>query len=136
MLKFLIDARMIFVSPAHLLLILNLLTPFNIILKYLTNTSHVNVFRWLLVCDINTNGTSFTPCNLNTPNEGKLEFFTDISNYLQDFQCDEIIIGGDFNLVMYLTKDKRGRYACTHIHSLEEIKEFAQLGMSKTYSYR
>ena len=128
MLKFLIDACMIFVSPAHLLLILNLLTPFNIILKYLTNTS--------LVCDINTNGTSFTLCNLNAPNQGNLEFFRDISNYLRDFQCDEIIIGGDYNLVMYLTKDKRGRYACTHIHSLEEIKEFAQLGMSKTYSYR
>ena len=115
MLKFLIDAHMIFVSPAHLFLILNLPTPFNIILKYLTNTSRVNAFKQILVYNINTNGTSFTLCNLNAPNQGNLEFFRDISNYLQDFQCDEIFIGGDFNLVMYLTKDKRGRYACTHI---------------------
>ena len=37
-----------------------------------------------------------------------LSFFRDISNYLQDFQCDEIIIGGDFSLVMDIKKDKRG----------------------------
>ena len=38
-----------------------------------------------IICDINTNGTSFTFCNLYTPNEDRPEFFRDISNYLQDF---------------------------------------------------
>ena len=65
------------------------------------------------ICDINRNSTSFTLSNLYAPNEDKPEFFRDISNYLQDFQCDEIIIGGDFNLVMDITKDKRGGCACT-----------------------
>ena len=51
-----------------------------------------------------------------------LSFFRDISNYLQDFQCDEIIIGGDFNLVMDIKKDKRGGRACTHKNSVEEVK--------------
>ena len=51
-----------------------------------------------IICDIKTKGTIFTVCNLYAPNEDKPEFFRDISNYLQDFQCDEIIIGSDFNL--------------------------------------
>ena len=75
-----------------------------------------------IICDINTNGTSFTLCNLYAPNEDRPEFFRGISNYLQDFQCDEIIIGGDFNLVMDIEKDKRGGRACTHKNSLKEVK--------------
>lgn len=38
-----------------------------------------------VMCDIITNGTSFTLCNLYVPNEDKPEFFRDTSNYLQDF---------------------------------------------------
>ena len=50
-----------------------------------------------IICDINTNSTTFTLCNLYAPNEDKPEFFRDISKYLQDFQCDGIIIAGDKN---------------------------------------
>ena len=35
---------------------------------------------------------------------------------------NEIIIGGDFNLVMDIKKDKRGGRACTHKNSLKEVK--------------
>jgi len=69
-----------------------------------------------------TNGTIFTLCNLYAPDEDKPEFFRDISNYLQDFQCDEIIIGSDFNLVMDINKNKKGGRPCTHKNSLEEVK--------------
>ena len=46
------------------------------------------------------------------------EFFRDICNYLQDFQCDE----GEFYLVMDIKNDKRGERACTHKNSLKEVK--------------
>ena len=75
-----------------------------------------------IICDININGTSFTLCNLYAPNEDKPEFFRDISNYLQDFQCNEIIIGGDFNLVMDIKKHKRGGRACTHNFAEKKMK--------------
>ena len=60
------------------------------------------------------------------PNEDKPDFFKDISFYLQDFQCDEVIIGGDFNLVMDIKKDKRGGRASTHKNSVEEVKEICE----------
>ena len=61
-----------------------------------------------IICDTNTNGTSFTLCNLYAPNEDKPEFVRDISNYLQDFQRNEIIIEVDFNLVMDIKKIREG----------------------------
>ena len=75
-----------------------------------------------IICDICTNGKNITLCNLYAPNEDKPDFFRDIAIYLQDFQCDEIIIGGDFNLVMDVSKDKKGGRASTHKNSLEEVK--------------
>ena len=75
-----------------------------------------------IICDICTNGKNITLCNLYAPNEDKPDFFRDIAIYLQDCQCDEIIIGGDFNLVMDVSKDKKGGRASTHKNSLEEVK--------------
>ena len=95
-----------------------------IILILQINKTHSDPNGRFIICDINTNstnGTCFTLCNLYTPSEERPEFFRDISNYLQDFQCNEIIIGGDFNLVMDIKKDKRGGH-CTHKNSLKEVK--------------
>jgi len=38
------------------------------------------------------------------------------------FRCEEIILGGDFNLVMDVTKDKRGGKATMHRNSLKMIQ--------------
>ena len=38
------------------------------------------------------------------------------------FKCDEIIIGGDFNLVLDVAKDKTGGRPTTHWKSLKELK--------------
>ena len=38
------------------------------------------------------------------------------------FKCDEIIIGGDFNLVLDVLKDKTGGKATTHRNSRKELK--------------
>ena len=72
-----------------------------------------------IICDIKANGKMITLCNLYAPNDDKPDFFRDISTYLREFQCDEIIIGGDFNLVLDITKDKRGGRPTTHKNSLK-----------------
>lgn len=79
-----------------------------------------------IICDIKANGKMITLCNLYAPNDDKPDFFRDISTYLREFQCDEIIIGGDFNLVLDITKDKRGGRPTTHKNSLKEVKEICE----------
>ena len=40
------------------------------------------------------------------------------------FRCDEIIFGGDFNLVLDILKDKKGGSLYTHSNSLKVLKSF------------
>ena len=44
---------------------------------------------------------------------------------MQDFHCDDIILGGDFNLVLNLQKDKKGGLAKTHTKAVNTINEHA-----------
>ena len=44
-------------------------------------------------------------------------FFELFFDHLYDFECDEIIIGGDFNLVLNIDMDKKGGLARTHLKS-------------------
>ena len=43
---------------------------------------------------------------------------------VSDFQCDDLIIGGDFNLILDLDKDKKGGRYKTHTRSVKALKEF------------
>ena len=65
-----------------------------------------------------------TLCNLYAPNDDKPDFFRDISTYLREFQCDKIIIGGDFNLVLDITKDKRRSRTCVLRYIENQEKRF------------
>ena len=42
------------------------------------------------------------------PNKDNPAFFEDLFYNLSDFNCDDIVIVGDFNLVLDVEKDKRG----------------------------
>ena len=46
-------------------------------------------------------------------------FFLNFFDHLNDFQCDEVIIGGDFNLVLDLDMDKKSGLAKTHTESIK-----------------
>lgn len=46
-----------------------------------------------------------------------LDFF----GHLEDFKCYDIIIGGDFDLVINLEKDKTGGLSKTHQNSVKII---------------
>ena len=55
-----------------------------------------------------------TLANLYAPNEDNPQFLEDIFNHLEVFKCEEIIVGGDFNLVLDLGGAKYGGLAKTH----------------------
>ena len=55
-----------------------------------------------------------TLTNIYAPNNDDSNFFTSVFSHLADFKCNEIIIGGDFNLVLDVEKDKKGGLARTH----------------------
>ena len=70
-----------------------------------------------IICDIQANSKSLTLANIYAPNEDSPAFFLDFFDHLSDFNCDDIVIGGDYNLVMDLEKDKRGGLFRTHQNS-------------------
>ena len=48
-----------------------------------------------------------TVAALYAPNDDDPSFFLNFFDHLNDFKCDEVIIGGDFNLVLDLDTDKK-----------------------------
>ena len=78
-----------------------------------------------IICDINANEKNLTWANIYAPNDDNAAFFLDFFGPLDDFKCDDIIIAGDFNLVLDLEKDKSGGIAKTHQNSTKIIQEFS-----------
>ena len=52
-----------------------------------------------------------TLATIYAPNDDDPSFFEGFFSHLQDFQCEDIILGGDFNLILNLEKDKKGGLA-------------------------
>ena len=78
-----------------------------------------------VICDIKTNERFFTLATIYAPNDDDPAFFECFFSHLQDFNCDDIILGGDFNLVLNLEKDKKGRPVKTHTKAINAINEHA-----------
>ena len=66
-----------------------------------------------LIFDLTTNDVNMTLANIYAPNEDNPAFFEDLFYRLSDLNCDDIVIGGDFNLVFDLEKDKKGGFGKT-----------------------
>ena len=77
-----------------------------------------------IICHIETEGKCITLATLYAPNEDEPSFFQDFFDHLSDFRCDDLIIGGDFNLILDLDKDKKGGRYKTHTRSVKTLKEF------------
>ena len=61
--------------------------------------------------------------NVYAPNEDDPDFFKSLAEHIEDFQKDEIVIGGDFNLVLDIEKDKKGGLAKTHNNAEKTVCE-------------
>ena len=77
-----------------------------------------------IICDITAEKKCMTIATLYAPNDDDPNFFLNFFDHLNDFQCDEVIIGGDFNLVLDLDMDKKGGLAKTHTESVKILKDF------------
>ena len=69
------------------------------------------MIRRYIICDLKVNGKYITLVNVYAPNEDDPDFFKSLAEHIEDFQKDEIVIGGDFSLVLDIEKDKKGGLA-------------------------
>ena len=67
-----------------------------------------------IIVDIKTESKTLTLANILAPNNDDPFFFKNVFKHLLAFECKEIILGGDFNLVLDLQKDKKGGSPVTH----------------------
>ena len=72
-----------------------------------------------IICDIKANKKCLTLANIYAPNEDDQAFFL-------DFECDDVIIVGEYNPVLDTEKDKQGGLAKTHQNSVKIIQEFSE----------
>ena len=79
-----------------------------------------------IICDIKANERPLTLANIYAPNEDNPSFIQNFLDHIVDFKCEDIIIGGDFNLVMDIDKDKKGGLARTQQNSLKIIHEMKE----------
>jgi len=79
-----------------------------------------------IICDIQANSKSLTLANIYAPKEDSPAFFLDFFDHLSNFNCDDIVIGGDYNLVLDLEIDKRGGLFRTNQTSVKIVKEFCE----------
>ena len=75
-----------------------------------------------IVCDIRTDEKLFTLANIYAPTEDPT-FFKQVFDHLQDFVCEEIILGGDFNLVLDFKEDKKGGLPRAYQNALKIIHQ-------------
>ena len=75
-----------------------------------------------IIIDIEVGELILTICNIYAPNKNDPIFFQNIREQMIMFRCEEIILGGDFNLVMDVKKDKKGGKSSTHQNSLRVIQ--------------
>ena len=87
------------------------------ILKYYSDPEG----RFITV-DIKTQDKIITLQNIYAPNNDARDFFKNVFNNLSTFECEHIVLGGDFNLVQNIPKDKKAGNQTTHFKSLEEIE--------------
>ena len=78
-----------------------------------------------VIVDIKMEEKILTLVNLYAPNDDNPTFFKNVLNQLLSFDCGEIILGGDYNLVMEVGKDKSGGNPTTNKNSLKEVRYIA-----------
>ena len=91
------------------------------ILKYFSDPDG----RFITV-DIKTEDKTITLQNIYAPNYDDPNFFQSAFNNLSTFECEHLVLGGDFNLVQNIQKDKKGGNFTTHFKSLEVIEMFKE----------
>jgi len=74
-----------------------------------------------IICDVKIEERCITLATLYAPNDDEPTFCRNFFDHELDFRCEDLIIGGDFNLVLDLGKDKKGGRAKTHTESVKVL---------------
>ena len=70
--------------------------------------------------------TTFFKLGVYGPNNDGPEFSKQFGENLLDFSGENIILAGDFNLVLEVEKDKQGGNPTTHNNALQELDKIIQ----------
>ena len=81
--------------------------------------------RFIIIDDIKIENKITTLVNIYAPNDDNPAFFKKVLSHLLSFDCEGIVLGGDFNLVLDVQKDKEGGNPVTHKNSLKEVQNIA-----------
>ena len=65
----------------------------------------------LIICKLTTESCVYVICNIYGHNEDKVDLFAALNENLKECNCENIIIGGDFNFVLDDTLDAKNRNA-------------------------
>ena len=83
--------------------------------------------RYIIICDIEIDQKCITLATLYAPNNDDPGFFEALLAHLLDFECDDIILGGDFNLVLDVDAVKKGGNPTTHRKCLDLVDAYRAL---------
>ena len=75
-----------------------------------------------IIVDIKTENKTLTLLNIYAPNDDNPAFFENVLTHLLSFDCEDIVFGGDFNLVIDIQKDKKGGNPVTHTKALKVVQ--------------
>ena len=76
-----------------------------------------------MLSDIKDDNKFFTISNIYAPNEDNPVFFGNIFGHICYFRREELILGGDFNMVSDIKKDKKGGIPKTYQNALKVINQ-------------
>ena len=65
--------------------------------------------------------------NIYTPNKDNPNFKKNVLSRLLSFECEEIILGCDFNLVLDVQNDENGARLTTNKNSLKDVQNIINL---------
>ena len=71
-----------------------------------------------IIIDMKIDNKILTLVNIYAPKDNPT-FFQNLIDRIPSFECEEVIMGGDFNLVMDVQKDKNGGNTTMHRNSLK-----------------
>ena len=74
-----------------------------------------------IIIDLEVCELILTICNMYSPNKDNPIFFQSIREQIM-FRCEEIILGGGFNPVVDVKKDKKGGKSTTHRNTFKVIQ--------------
>ena len=80
----------------------------------------------ILILDIILQGQKFTMANIYGYNYDNPGFFEDVERNLQDFVCESIIIGDDFNIILDVLKDKKGGSRFSKPNAQRQVKSMME----------